>query len=126
MNEQRVVGGIPMVWLPTNQVWVADPLQQHSAARSLGESKLKRKLVDLDEQSEAAENDGNGVFDCPICLASFKQEDRAVVTKCMHHYCFRCISRWLFVEHKRRCPLCQQSIDAGEYVRVLQQHIVLR
>ena len=45
-------------------------------------------------------------------LTDILLEDKAVVTPCMHGFCYRCIWRWL-TTHKRVCPLCKAKADSG-------------
>lgn len=51
-------------------------------------------------------------FDCPICLSP---PSMAVITKCAHVYCRRCIEKSL-VRDKQQCPLCRASLTAADLV----------
>ena len=46
---------------------------------------------------------------CPICLSDVVDRRAAVITACLHAYCFRCIRKWS--DLKRKCPLCNSHFD---------------
>lgn len=50
---------------------------------------------------------------CPICLSHVVDRRAAVITACLHAYCFRCIRRWS--DLKRKCPLCNAHFDSLFY-----------
>ncbi|XP_034684994.1 E3 ubiquitin-protein ligase Topors isoform X1 [Vitis riparia] len=50
---------------------------------------------------------------CPICLSHVVDRRAAVITVCLHAYCFRCIRRWS--DLKRKCPLCNAHFDSLFY-----------
>lgn len=63
-----------------------------------------------------ADSDGNGSFDCNICLETLQDP---VVTLCGHLYCWPCIYKWLNFhsfssenEEKQmtQCPVCKSEI----------------
>ena len=46
---------------------------------------------------------------CTICLGDF--EDRCVLSRCLHAFCFDCIAHW--AKYKNSCPLCKSQLDLG-------------
>ncbi|KAG2002393.1 hypothetical protein CC2G_004587 [Coprinopsis cinerea AmutBmut pab1-1] len=70
--------------------------------------------IPVDKVSEDATMDGGneeeGEDSCSICLHTL--EDRTVIPKCSHEFCFECLLVW--TGQSRRCPLCNQPI--GDYI----------
>ena len=52
-----------------------------------------------------SESDG----DCPVCLDTFKENEKARVMACGHKYHLLCIDKWL-MQHNS-CPLCKAEIN---------------
>ncbi|KAF7141521.1 hypothetical protein RHSIM_Rhsim06G0197300 [Rhododendron simsii] len=87
---------------------------------SEGDVSLKQKWELTSAPATAAEN-GNGCFDCNICLDSAHDP---VVTLCGHLYCWPCIYKWLHVQttasfesnEPPKCPVCKAKISESSLV----------
>ena len=42
---------------------------------------------------------------CPICLETYKIDDKVVTITCMHRFHHHCMQEW-FAQNKATCPLC--------------------
>ena len=47
--------------------------------------------------------------ECPICLETFRGEDKVKVLPCGHLFHEKCASSWI-VDVRGICPLCRQGV----------------
>jgi hypothetical protein len=49
-----------------------------------------------------------GADQCSICFDEYGEDDLVTQLPCKHHFCTKCIERWL-TQRSKRCPICKQD-----------------
>jgi len=65
-------------------------------------SKLKNQMTCLSHKEKE---------DCVICFEKIKNNKSL---DCQHTFCKPCISKWLYIEQKKSCPLCRNLVTNSE------------
>ena len=50
--------------------------------------------------------------DCSICFGTFEKNSTFCKTKCNHHFCHRCTTKWFNEKSKITCPYCNQIMSS--------------
>jgi hypothetical protein len=49
-----------------------------------------------------------------ICTICFEGCQNKKTLKCGHNFCINCISKWIYLEGKKTCPLCRAEVNYSE------------
>lgn len=49
---------------------------------------------------------------CSICLLTFEKNSIFCKTKCNHHFCHKCTTKWFKEKSKNTCPYCNQIMSS--------------
>lgn len=50
--------------------------------------------------------------DCHICLLTFEKNTTFCKTRCNHHFCYKCTTKWFKEKSKITCPYCNQIVSS--------------
>lgn len=83
--------------------WVAENMESKPTAVG---------VEDVEGSATSGERSAPSDNMCPICLAA-EMEDRSLLDRCFHAFCFECALRWAQVTRKEpTCPLCKAPFSA--------------